>query len=46
MLELEQEEELEYLREAKLMYSRRKNEDNKRIKKLEDTTFIYSFPFT
>jgi hypothetical protein len=36
MLELEQEEELENLREAKLMYSRRKNEDNKRIKNLED----------
>ena len=36
MLELEQEEELENLREAKLMFSKRKNEDNKRIKNLED----------
>ena len=36
MLELEQEEEIENLREAKLMYSKKKNEDKKRIKNLED----------
>ena len=36
MLELEQEEEIENLREAKLMYSKKKNEDTKRIKNLED----------
>ena len=36
MLELEQEEEIENLREAKLMYSKKKNEDTKRIKSLED----------
>ena len=36
MLELEQEEEIENLREAKLMYSKKKNEDTKSIKNLED----------
>ena len=36
MLELEQEEEIQNLREAKLMYSKKKNEDKKRIKNLED----------
>ena len=36
LLELEQEEEIENLREAKLMYSKKKNDDNKRIKNLED----------
>ena len=36
LLELEQEEEIENLRAAKLMYSKRKNEDSKRIKNLED----------
>ena len=36
LLELEQEEEIENLREAKLMYSKKKNDDSKRIKNLED----------
>ena len=36
MLEIEQEEEIQNLREAKLMYSKKKNEDKKRIKNLED----------
>ena len=36
MLELEQEEEIQNLREAKLMYSKKKKEDKKRIKNLED----------
>ena len=36
LLELEQEEEIENLRAAKLMYSKKKNEDSKRIRNLED----------
>ena len=36
LLELEQEEEIENLREAKLMYSKKRNDDGKRIKNLED----------
>ena len=36
LLELEQEEEIENLREAKLMYSKKKNDDSKRIRNLED----------
>ena len=36
LLELEQEEEINNLREAKLMYSKKKNDDSKRIKNLED----------
>ena len=36
LLELEQEQEIENLRQAKLMYSKRRNDDNKRIKNLEE----------
>jgi len=36
LLEIEQEDEIANLREAKLMYSKRKNDEDKRIKNLED----------
>ena len=36
MLELEQEQEIENLRQAKLMYSKKRNDDSKRIKNLEE----------
>ena len=36
LLELEQEQEIENLRQAKLMYSKKRNDDNKRIKNLEE----------
>ena len=36
MLELEQEQEIENLKQAKLMYSKKRNDDSKRIKNLEE----------
>ena len=36
LLEIEQEDEIASLREAKLMYSKKKDDENKRIKNLED----------
>ena len=36
LLEIEQEDEIANLREAKLMYSKKRNDENKRIKNLED----------
>jgi len=36
LLELEQEQEIENLRQAKLMYSKKRNDDSKRIKNLEE----------
>ena len=36
LLEIEQEDEISNLREAKLMYSKKKKDENKRIKNLED----------
>ena len=36
LLELEQEQEIENLRQAKLMYSKKRNDDMKRIKNLEE----------
>ena len=36
LLELEQEEEIDNLRKAKLMYAKRSNEDSKRIRNLEE----------
>ena len=36
LLELEQEQEIENLKQAKLMYSKKRNDDSKRIKNLEE----------
>ena len=36
MIELEQEQEIENLKQAKLMYSKKRNDDSKRIKNLEE----------